>query len=106
MQTETRVRHSAEERKNIILNSALALSEQKGFNNFSSLDLAEVCGCNHSLIFHYFGNMEKLREDIMQKAVNDKNLVVIGQGLVDKYPAAINAPENLKQKALNTFRKI
>lgn len=104
MQIEKRSRHSPEERKNIILGSALSLAEKKGFNNFSSPELAEACGCNHSLIFHYFNNMDHLRHEIMTKAVTDKNLVVISQGLVDKHPIAIGAPENLKRSALKTIR--
>ena len=104
MQEKKRVRATPEERRESILQKALKLSEEKGFNNFTSLELADKCECAHSLIFHHFSSMDYLRKVIMQKAIEVPNLVVLGQGIVGKNKIACKAPEPLKHKALRALK--
>jgi AcrR family transcriptional regulator len=101
MNAKSRTRHTAQDRKTLILDSALLLSEQLGYKNVSCLQLAETCGCGHSLILHHFINMANLRDEIMRRAVAEGNLVILAQGLVNKDPIASLAPDNLKRRALN-----
>lgn len=98
-----RIRLTPEDRKANILNTALALAELQGLNNFSSPELARACNCGHPLIFHHFDGMEALRREVMQKAVDEENLNVLAQGLVSKDPIACAAPERLRQKALKNI---
>lgn len=95
------MRMSSEERKLQILEHAMRLSEKKGFTGFSAPEIAKSVGCGHPLIFHHFGNMEALRADLMRKAVETENLLVIAQGLVARNPIAVAAPESLKKQALS-----
>jgi AcrR family transcriptional regulator len=47
-------------KKDQILAAAIELFAQKGFEGTSMADIAQLADVNHSLIFHYFGNKEKL----------------------------------------------
>lgn len=103
MLAQKRTRLSPEERKDEIVTAGVTLAELQGLNNFSSPDLARVCGCGHPLIYHHFGNMAFLRQEIMRKAIAVENLNVLAQGLVNKDPVALSAPESLKRKALKNI---
>jgi TetR/AcrR family transcriptional regulator len=60
---EPKINQSAKEK---ILNSALLLFADKGFEGASTREIAEAAGVNHALIKYYFGNKEQL----WQAAVN------------------------------------
>lgn len=47
-------------KKDQIIAAATELFAQNGFEGTSMADIAQLAGVNHSLIFHYFGNKEKL----------------------------------------------
>lgn len=47
-------------KKDRILTAATELFSQNGFDGASMADIAALAEVNHSLIFHYFGNKEKL----------------------------------------------
>lgn len=106
MQSIKRVRASAEDTKSKFLDKALVLAEEKGFNRFSCLDLANASDCGHSLVFHHFVNMRNLRIEVMRAAIERKNLKVLGQGLMSQDEIAVSAPHELKQKALKAITKI
>ena len=106
MQVTKRVRATAEDRKSEFLAKAMVLAEEKGFNRFSSLDLANAIECGHSLVFHHFINMRNLRIEVMKSAIETQNLKVLGQGLMARDEVALSAPDALKQKALKAITQI
>lgn len=62
----------AASKKDRILAAATELFTERGFDGTSMADIAEHADVNHSLIFHYFGNKEKLwvavKQHIAQQA--------------------------------------
>lgn len=86
-------------RRDAILEAALSLAVTNGFNNFTSVALSKVLDCSWGTIFHYFGNMDNLRDAVMQLAIEQENLKVILDGLTCKNPVALDAPTELKDLA-------
>lgn len=100
-----RTRLSQEERKSSIIDGATKLSEDQGYKNFSSLELATELGLQgHSLLFHHFRSMDAIRDEVMRKAIQDENLKIIGQGIAGEDPIANAAPERLRRKALSALK--
>lgn len=98
-------RLSSEDRKRQILQHAMRLSEKQGFTGFSAPDIAKSVGCGHPLVFHHFRSMDLLRADLMRLAIKERNLTVVGQGLVARNPIAIAAPESVKKQALSHLKQ-
>lgn len=53
-------------KKDQIIAAATELFAQNGFEGTSIADIAQLADVNHSLIFHYFGNKEKLWTAVKQ----------------------------------------
>lgn len=89
------------ERKKQLLEQAVLLAEALGYQRITSKRVATLSGLkSHSLINHYFGTTEKLREAVLEEAIRTENLEIVLQGLVAKDPKALAAPQKLKQQAL------
>lgn len=100
-----RERFSPEKRKEAIISRATELAEEKGYKNYSSLDLAKACNLRgHSLIFHHFTNMDQVREEVMKKAITDENIKILGQGIANDDKVAQSAPDRLKLRAVNALK--
>jgi AcrR family transcriptional regulator len=54
-----------------ILESARTLFVQHGFSGTSMGQIATKAGVNHSLLFHHFGNKEKLWQEVKQAIVEE-----------------------------------
>lgn len=69
-----------------ILLAGMQLAEEKGLNNVTRQDIAEYLGIAPSLVSHYFGEMQTMREAIARQAAKANNLNVILQAMVLGYP--------------------
>ena len=59
--TEKRRRKSsAEEKKSLILNSAVRVFSQKGFHRCRISDIANEAGVAYGLVYHYFENKQEI----------------------------------------------
>ena len=50
-----------------------------------------------------FKNMDELKRQVMQRAIENQILVVIAHGVVNRDPIALGAPKALKNRALRIF---
>lgn len=96
-----RVRMDPVDRKRQIAITAHNVAKQDGLASLSWRAVADACGVSHGTIRHHFGTPEALREEVVRLAVAWKTLSIIAQGLIARSPAAMAAPERLKQAALN-----
>lgn len=87
-------------RKENILQVAMVIATRKGYTDFTRADLAEAAGISPALINHYFHNMKCLQRDIMRRAVEQKVLPIIIQGLAKKDLIVRRAPQELRAAAL------
>lgn len=86
-------------RKDHILNAAIVVAIDKGYNKVTRDDVAEAAGVSMGLITHYFTNMNQLRRDIMRTAVKRDIPEIVAQGLTNKDRHALKASKELKTKA-------
>lgn len=97
------IKLQARERKAQILSAALDLCENVSFARVTREQIAEKAGCPPTLITYHFGTMPSLRRDIMREAVRVECLPVIAQGLALRDAHALKAPEELRQRALQSL---
>ena len=99
MTAKKAVRMTASGRREFILTVAMRMAIAQGLNSLSAREIGDAAKCAHGLVFHYFGDMDGLRTDMMHRAVDDNNAELLLQGLMCKHPIALAAPEELKAQA-------
>lgn len=95
-----RIRKDPDDRAAEILDAAVDLAKTRGFDRITRDEIAAECGVSTGLVSRYCGDMTELRHKVMSQAVREEVLVVIGQGIVARHPAALGAPERLRKQAL------
>jgi hypothetical protein len=61
--------------------------------------VGEACGVSETLVSYYWRPISAWHDAIMTRAVELANLTVVGQGLAARHPAALAAPEWLREQA-------
>ena len=86
-------------RKNQILNVAVNMAKDVGYNKVTRDAVAEGAGVSMGLVTRYFGTMKNLRRDIMRFAIRNEVAEIIAQGLANGDDHARKAPAELKAQA-------
>jgi AcrR family transcriptional regulator len=102
-QSNTRTRLAPVDRKEQLLAVALTEARKIGYSRVTLQIVAQAASCAPSTVSHYFGTMTQLRRAMMRAAIKREVLEVIAQGLVDRNPQALAAPESLRASALQTL---
>lgn len=89
-----------ENRNRAVLDAALALAERHGMQAVTRPRVAGESGLSTGTVSNAFGTMDALRDAVMAAAVEREIVVIVAQGLAERYLAAMNAPADLKQRAL------
>lgn len=89
-------------RREQIIDKALDLSVEIGYDKITRARVAEAAGVSGRLIYHHFGDITELKKVILRVAVDRECLSVIAQGVVNKAPAALAAPRRLRLKAVRS----
>lgn len=87
-------------RRESILDAALAVAQRDGYRKVTREKISERAECSVGLVTHYFRTMAQLRRAIMREAVNRKLVPIVADGLAERNPYAMKAPDNLKKLAL------
>ena len=88
------------ERRAKLLTSALNLAAETSYLKVTHYDVADRAGVSRALVHKHFKTAENLRSEIMRTAIATRRLFVVAQGLVNKDPEVLNAPESLKKLAI------
>lgn len=96
-------RRAPQERREQILVVAVKLVRKHGLSAVTRDAVAEAAGVAQGTVNVYFGSIAGLREEVMQRAVEERDAQLLAQGLVERHPVAMKAPESLRRKALNTL---
>lgn len=83
-----------------ILLAGVALAVMGRYDRITRRQVAEGAGVSPARVSLFAGDMDGLRTAIMEEAVRRGVASVVAQGLADRHPAALAAPEELRQKAL------
>jgi AcrR family transcriptional regulator len=89
-----------QERNRRILEAALALASERGYERITRSDVAERAGVADGSVNNAYGTMEGLRDAVMEAAVTRGIVAVVGQGLAAGHSIARGAPADLKQAAV------
>jgi len=87
-------------RRSHVLNKAIELAKEKGYNSITRKEIAEAAEITPALLSHYFDSIESLRATVLKIAIRRKVLEIVAQGLVNNDPEAIQAPRDLKYAAV------
>ena len=92
--------------KETILTAAADLAIKHGFRNVKRADIAAKCECATGTISYHWGTMHALREALMAWAVAKGQAHIVGQGLAERHPLALKAPDALKTRALRLLASV
>lgn len=96
-------RMNATERKNAILEAALALSVRIGYRKLTRDNVAKAAGVSGPTIMHRFGTIRCLQNRVMMLAIKRGVGPVIVQGLAIKDPLAMKIPKPRQQEILRDW---
>lgn len=89
--------------KEHILEVAYTIAQRDGFGNLTRDGVAAEAGVAMGSVNHHWVKMSALREAVMQRAVEEENLELIGQGMALGDSVAKSAPLELRTRALITL---
>ncbi|WPJ54753.1 hypothetical protein RCIP0080_00063 [Klebsiella phage RCIP0080] len=89
--------------KEYILEVAYMMAQRDGFGTLTRDGVAAEAGVAMGSVNHHWVKMDALREAVMQRAVEEENLELIGQGMALGDSVAKSAPLELRQAALITL---
>ncbi len=90
-------------RKEYILEVAYTMAQRDGFGTLTRDGVAAEAGVAMGSVNHHWVKMSALREAVMQRAVEEENLELIGQGMLLGDSVAKSAPLELRARALTTL---
>lgn len=91
------------ERKQQILDAAVAVAEVNGYQSMTRHAVATRAGVAPGLVSAYWGTMTQLRRAVMRRAIKLEKTVIIAQGLACGDDTARGAPPALKAQAAKTL---
>lgn len=89
--------------KEHILEVAYTMAQRDGFGALTRDGVAAEAGVAMGSVNHHWVKMSALREAVMQRAVEEENLELIGQGIALGDNIAKSAPLELRARALTTL---
>ena len=89
--------------KEYILEVAYVMAQRDGFGSLTRDGVAAEAGVAMGSVNHHWVKMSALREAVMQRAVEEENLELIGQGMALGDSVAKSAPLELRTRALTTL---
>lgn len=89
--------------KEYILEVAFTMAQRDGFGTLTRDGVAAEAGVAMGSINHHWKVMSALRDAVMQRAVEEENLELIGQGIALGDNIAKSAPLELRARALTTL---
>lgn len=84
--------------KNRILAVAVRLSRQNGLMMFTRETVAEQADCSEGNVSYHFGTVGKLREAVIDYAVEHEIIEVISQARAFKHPALGRMSQELRDR--------
>lgn len=82
-----------------LLEVALALAASRGWSNMTRDAIAEAAECGGATVTLTLGTMTEIKRSVMRRAVRERCLPVVAEGLSRSDRTARKAPDDLKQEA-------
>lgn len=100
-----------EERRSQILDAAVLICIADGYNSVNQYSVAEKLGVSHTLIYYHFKTTKALKNLTIKSIVSrlkmgfgaEKELRAVADALSSGCKAALNAPTDIKRRAVETL---
>jgi len=87
-------------RKAEILEAAILCAQAVGYQWITLEQVAAHCHVSKGTVVHHYGTMIALKRAVLAEAVARNLPDLVAQGLADRNPIALEAPEDVRQAAL------
>ena len=107
--TEKQFEDIRQEKRQLIMNTALELFANNGYENTSVGDIAKAAGISKGLLYNYFRSKEELLETILNQGIDDlmNNFDLNKDGILECYELEIFIEKSFKMLDENrTFWKL
>jgi|SRR5208282_5843763 len=98
-------RMKPKDRQAIILDAAVRMSRNYGYQNVTRADVAGAAECSEALVSNYFGTMVQLRRAVVRAAIKQRDHAIILQAIAANDPHAKKIPTELKVESLASVIK-
>lgn len=95
-------RETVAARKAQILAAAYNIAKAEGLARVTQSGVAKRLGISRPLVVKYY-KAEDLLGAVVLQAIAQGDSLIIAEGLAARVPEAINAPEDVKRAAINSF---
>ncbi len=97
---KTRLRLKATVRKQFILEAAALLAHEDSYKTVTQGAIAKASGVSRGIINYHFEDMDNFRRELMEFAIKEGDLIILGQGIALGDPIALAAPATAKANAI------
>jgi len=87
------------DRKPLLVDAALNAALAHGYRRMTRDHIAAHASVSPGLVSLYLGTMVKLRRTVMREAIKRGCAEIVAEGLAERDPQALKAPDDLKDKA-------
>ena len=87
-------------RNSRVLEAAVDVARKHGFGRITRRHVSDLAGVSEGSVNGAFGTMDALRNAVMRTCVEREHLDVIAQGITERHPLAMSAPEAVRVRAL------
>ncbi len=91
--------------KERIFDAAYAMAVRDGFNSLTRDSIAAEAGTAKGAINHHFGTVSTLRDEVVKRAISEKQLSILAQALTRGNAVAMTATKKLQIEALTSVAK-
>lgn len=91
------------DRKNALLDAAIALSKKHGYTRVTYRQIAEAAGVSRPTVSRYFDSRQEFQSLVLWEAVQREVPEIIAQALSLKDPALAAIPDALRQQACKSL---
>lgn len=102
----TRKRVYPKLRKAQILNVAVDVAKNVGYNLLTRKRVSTAAEVSPALINRYFNTMDNLRQEVMKYAIQHEIIRIVANGLGTRCPYAQKAPAKLKSKVAELIKSL
>lgn len=95
----THTRMAPKDRKTLVLEAAIKTAVKVGWRRMTRADIAKEAEVSDALVTTRLGSMATIRKIVMREAVKRNLSAVIAQGLAERDPIAMKAPDDVKAAA-------
>lgn len=91
--------------KERLLSIAVDYAARYGIEKVTRDVVADVAEVSTGSVSYYFGDMRKLRAEVVKRAIETENLNVIAQAVAMRHPKTVNMNDQLRRRAVQSLAR-